>query len=63
MPMARNPTDPKTKPQTAEPVDDTAMLSLSRTDRKQLNMDSWEPSLLRKLLKAQNRLKKRDRKS
>lgn len=39
--------------------EDTAMLSLSRTDRKKLNMDSWEPSLLRQLLKAQNRLKQR----
>jgi hypothetical protein len=37
--------------------EDTAMLSLSKVDRKKLNMDSWEPSLLRKLLAAQNRLK------
>jgi hypothetical protein len=60
MSMARKPTNAKSKPQTKSEAEDTAMLSLSRTDRKKLNMDSWEPSLLRKLLKAQNRLKKRD---
>jgi len=41
-------------------VEDTALHSLSKTERKKLNMDSWEPSLLRKLLKAQNRLKPRN---
>lgn len=44
----------KTKPTQFE---DTATLSLSKVDRQRLNMDSWEPSLLRKLLTAQNRLK------
>ena len=39
--------------------EDTAMLSLSPEDRSKLNMDAWEPSLLRKLLSAQNRLKHR----
>jgi hypothetical protein len=39
--------------------EDTAMLSLSPEDRSKLNMDAWEPSLLRKLLTAQNKLKKR----
>jgi hypothetical protein len=39
--------------------EDTALLSLSKADRKQLSMDAWEPSLLRKLLTAQNRLTKR----
>lgn len=58
--MPNKPSDPKSKPEAKSEVEDTAMLSLSRTDRKKLNMDSWEPSLLRKLLKAQNRLKKRD---
>lgn len=39
--------------------EDTAILSLSKIDRQRLSMDSWEPSLLRKLLTAQNQLKKR----
>ena len=56
----------KTKPDAEKPgqaqaeVDDTALHNLSKTERKKLNMDSWEPSLLRKLLKAQNRLKPRN---
>jgi hypothetical protein len=37
--------------------EDTALLSLSPEDRARLGMDAWEPSLLRKLLTAQNRLK------
>ncbi len=52
--MARKP-EPK-RPTPAR-YDDTALLSLSKTERKQLAMDAWEPSLLRKLLSAQNRLK------
>jgi hypothetical protein len=48
---------PQPKPKPEEPVDDTALRSLSKTDRKKLSMDAWEPSLLRKLLSAQNRLK------
>jgi hypothetical protein len=43
----------------APAADDTALMSLSRADRKRLAMDAWEPSLLRKLLTAQNRLKQR----
>jgi hypothetical protein len=39
-------------------LEDTALRSLTREDRKHLSMDSWEPSLLRKLLSAQNRLKR-----
>jgi len=52
----------KRKPRQTEDAgfEDTAMLSLSKTDRKKLGMDAWEPSLLRKLLTAQNRLRKRD---
>lgn len=42
-----------------EPQEDTALLSLTAEDRDQLVMDSWEPSLLRKLLSAHNRLKRR----
>jgi hypothetical protein len=37
--------------------EDTALLSLSPEDRARLGMDAWEPSLLRKLLTAQNRIK------
>ena len=39
-------------------ADDTALMSLSKIERRQLGMDAWEPSLLRKLLAAQNRLRK-----
>ena len=56
--MATKPTQRKPKPR-GQP-EDTALLSLSKADRNKLGMDSWEPSLLRKLLAAQNRLKKRD---
>ncbi len=58
--MAIKPTDTKLKQLAPSEVEDTALFSLSRSDRKKLNMDSWEPSLLRKLLTAQNRLKKRE---
>jgi hypothetical protein len=50
---------PEPKRKVPPPFEDTALLSLSKVDRKKLAMDSWEPSLLRKLLKAQNRLKQR----
>jgi hypothetical protein len=58
--MARKPTDRGDKSRPKQRAEDTALLSLSRADRNKLNMDSWEPSLLRKLLTAQNRLKTRD---
>jgi hypothetical protein len=58
--MARKPADRAEGARPAKETEDTALLSLSRADRKKLNMDSWEPSLLRKLLTAQNRLKQRD---
>ncbi len=38
------------------PTDDTAVRALTRAERARLGMDSWEPSLLRELLQAQNRL-------
>lgn len=47
------------QPETPSELEDTAKRSLSKTERKKINMDSWEPSLLRKLLSAQNRLKRR----
>jgi len=40
-------------------TDDTAQFGLSKADRNKLAMDAWEPSLLRQLLAAQNRLRKR----
>ena len=55
--MGKEPERPKTD--APAELEDTAVASLSKTDRKKLNMDSWEPSLLRKLLSAQNRLKRR----
>jgi hypothetical protein len=39
------------------PLDDTAVRSLSKEDRAKLGMDAWEPSLLRELLAAHNKLK------
>ncbi|MGD8339302.1 MAG: hypothetical protein PVH89_00890 [Gammaproteobacteria bacterium] len=56
--MANKPTEPPSKRPQDSTLEDTAWLSLSRSDRKKLNMDSWEPSLLRQLLRAQDRLKK-----
>jgi len=42
----------------AEPVavDDTALQMLTDEERAALGMDSWEPSLLRAMLQAENRL-------
>jgi len=39
-----------------EPVEDTAIRCLSKDERAKLSIDSWEPSLLRRLLRAANRL-------
>ena len=58
--MATKPKESKPRPSLDPKTEDTASLSLSRRDRKKLGMDSWEPSLLRKLLTAQNRLKNRE---
>jgi hypothetical protein len=55
--MGIKPTDTRSRRRATPEVEDTAVMSLSKIDRKKMNMDSWEPSLLRKLLKAQNRLK------
>jgi hypothetical protein len=38
------------------PQEDTAVRSLSKEDRAKLGMDAWEPSLLRQLLAAHNKL-------
>jgi hypothetical protein len=58
--MARKPIDTDSEPKPRRQDEDTALLSLSRSDRRKLNMDAWEPSLLRKLLTAQNLLRKRE---
>jgi len=58
--MAALPERIRPKSQRSSP-DDTAELSLSKVERRQLGMDSWEPSLLRKLLAAQNRLRKQQK--
>ncbi len=52
---------PEHAPLAADPAegsttDDTAARSLTRAERTQLGMDSWEPSLLRELLQAHNKL-------
>lgn len=41
--------------------EDTALKSLSETERVRLDIDSWEPSLLRALLEAQNKLERNPR--
>lgn len=49
--------DPGSDPASDAGDEDTALRSLSRTERVKLDIDSWEPSLLRALLEAQNKLK------
>jgi hypothetical protein len=56
--MATKPKQPA--PESRFAVEDTTLRCLSKADRKKLGMDAWEPSLLRKLLAAQNRLKARN---
>lgn len=51
---------PTRRPPKQSEEDDSALFRLSKADRKKLNMDAWEPSLLRKLLAAQNRLRTRN---
>jgi hypothetical protein len=40
----------------AASTDDTAHNYLTPVERERLSIDSWEPSLLRQLLEAENRL-------
>lgn len=44
------------KPQTPSTPDDTAIRALNEQDRSKLDIDSWEPSLLRHMLKAVGKL-------
>lgn len=41
----------------SDQAEDTALRSLDALERAKLSMDAWEPSLLRKLLKAQDKLR------
>jgi hypothetical protein len=43
-------------PKRDQPAEDTAIRCLSKEERAKLSIDSWEPSLLRRLLRAANRL-------
>jgi len=40
-------------------TDDTAIRSLSKEEIRRLSIDAWEPSLLRHLLEAENKLRRR----
>jgi hypothetical protein len=40
-------------------IEDSAIARLSKEERAKLAMDSWEPSLLRQLLTAHNKLKEK----
>lgn len=42
-----------------ERIEDSAIRSLSKDEIKRLSIDAWEPSLLRHLLEAQNKLRRR----
>jgi len=42
-----------------EPIEDTAIRSLSKDEIKRLSIDAWEPSLLRHMLEAQRKLRRR----
>lgn len=57
--MSANPARARAR-RAPRPREDTALTSLSPEDRERLAMDSWEPSLLRELLTAQNKLKKNE---
>ncbi|HEX6996507.1 MAG TPA: hypothetical protein VF322_00075 [Gammaproteobacteria bacterium] len=43
----------------ASQAEDTALRALTREDRAKLDIDAWEPSLLRHMLNAQGRLPKK----
>lgn len=54
-------TPPRGTPRRVSPpaqTEDTALRSLDALERAKLSMDAWEPSLLRKLLKAQHKLRR-----
>lgn len=57
--MAKRPSTQRQAERENGSIDDTALRSMSKEDRAHLCMDAWEPSLLRKLLHAQNKLRRR----
>lgn len=48
-----------TEQQPEQALEDTATRCLSKDERRRLSMDAWEPSLLRNMLKAQDKLRRR----
>ncbi|HEX6996477.1 MAG TPA: hypothetical protein VF339_20270 [Gammaproteobacteria bacterium] len=40
-------------------LDDTALRSLSKDEVSRMSIDAWEPSLLRHMLEAQDKLRRR----
>jgi hypothetical protein len=40
-------------------LEDTAMRSLSKDEIKRMSIDAWEPSLLRNMLEAEDKLRQR----
>ena len=42
-----------------KPGEDTAIRSLSKDEIKRMSIDAWEPSLLRHMLEAQDKLRRR----
>lgn len=54
---ARTPS--KTRRTDGTKVEDTAIRSLSKDEIKRMSIDAWEPSLLRHMLEAQNKLRRR----
>jgi hypothetical protein len=57
--MSIEPKRNRSRASTSGDTDDAASRWLSELERKQLDIDAWEPSLLRKYLLAQNRPRKR----
>ena len=47
------------QPRTSSTPDDSAIRALNEQDRSKLDIDSWEPSLLRHMLKAEGKLPKK----
>jgi len=46
------------EPPSEQALEDTAMRSLSKEERRRLSIDAWEPSLLRHMLEAEDKLRR-----
>lgn len=57
--MAKKASAAARQPRTPSALDDTAVRALNEEDRSRLDIDSWEPSLLRHMLAAQDKLPKK----